>query len=78
MIPDSTLYDEYIDRQKLSEKNPFEYIVPPPLKRGWNNKLRYYAAPFMPIRTHFLNSYEIQSYCFTASKYSKVTAHTIY
>ena len=25
------LYDEYIDRPKLSEqKNPFEYIVPPP------------------------------------------------
>ena len=30
MIPVSTLYDEYIDRPKLSEqKNPFEYIVPP-------------------------------------------------
>ena len=27
--------DEYIDRPKLTEqKNPFEYIVPPPLK--WN------------------------------------------
>ena len=32
MIPLTFLYDEYIDRPKLSEqkKNPFEYIVPPP------------------------------------------------
>ena len=31
MIPVSTLYGEYIDRPKLTEqKNPFEYIVPPP------------------------------------------------
>ena len=31
MIPVSTLYDEYIDRRKLTEqKNPFEEIVPPP------------------------------------------------
>ena len=30
MIPVSTLYDEYIDRPKLTEqKNPFEYVVPP-------------------------------------------------
>ena len=30
MIPVSTLYDEYIDRPKLSEqKNPFQYVVPP-------------------------------------------------
>ena len=36
MIPPTTLYDEYIDRPKLSDKkNPFEYIVPPsPLKWG--------------------------------------------
>ena len=36
MIPLATLYDEYIDRPKLSEqKEPFEYIVPPsPLKWG--------------------------------------------
>ena len=34
MIPLTTLYDDYIDRPKLSEqkKNPFDYIVPPPLK----------------------------------------------
>ena len=33
MITVSTLYDEYIDRPKLTEQkktNPFEYIVPPP------------------------------------------------
>ena len=31
MIPLTFLYDEYIDRPKLPEqKNPFEYIVPPP------------------------------------------------
>ena len=41
MIPVSTLYDEYIDRRKLTEqKNPFEYIVPSPLKRGRNNYWR--------------------------------------
>ena len=32
MIPLTTRYDDYIDGSKLSEKNPFEYIVPPPLK----------------------------------------------
>ena len=31
LIPITTLYDENIDRPKLTEqKNPFEYIVPPP------------------------------------------------
>ena len=31
MIPLKFLYDEYIDWPKFSEqKNPFEYIVPPP------------------------------------------------
>ena len=37
MIPVSFLYDEYIDRPKLTEqkkKNPVEYIVPPPPSRG--------------------------------------------
>ena len=35
MIPVPTLYDEYIDRPKLTEqKNPFEYVVPPPPSRG--------------------------------------------
>ena len=33
MIPLTFLYEEYIDRPKLSEqKNPFEYIVPPPAR----------------------------------------------
>ena len=33
MIPLTTLYDKYIDRQKMTEKkNVFEYIVPPLLK----------------------------------------------
>ena len=31
MIPLTFLYDEYIDRPKLTDqKNPFKYIVPPP------------------------------------------------
>ena len=31
MIPLTFLFNEYIDRPKLSEqKKPFEYIVPPP------------------------------------------------
>ena len=35
MVPVSTLYDEYIDRPKLTEqKNPVEYIVPPRPSRG--------------------------------------------
>ena len=28
MIPLATLFDEYIDRPKLTEQKPFEYIVP--------------------------------------------------
>ena len=39
MIPLTTLYDEYIDRSKLTEqKNPCKYIVPDPLRGGRNNK----------------------------------------
>ena len=35
MIPLTFLYDEYIDRPKLTEqKKPFEYIVPPPPPNG--------------------------------------------
>ena len=38
------LYDDYIDRPKLSEqKNPFEYIVPHPL--DWVGKLRCKSSP---------------------------------
>ena len=32
MLPLTTLYDDYIDRPKLFEKKPFEYIVPLALK----------------------------------------------
>ena len=39
MIPLTTLYDEYIDRPKLPEKKPVEYIVPlSPLKWGSEQK----------------------------------------
>ena len=41
MIPLTILYDEYIDWPKLTEqKNPFEYIVPPPPPHKWGrNKI---------------------------------------
>ena len=46
MTPVSTLYDEYIDRPKLTEqKNPFEYIVPPP-SRGVGTKSK---SPFFNV-----------------------------
>ena len=37
MIPLTILYDEYIDRPKLTEqkKNPVEYIVPPGIKNSF-------------------------------------------
>ena len=39
MIPLTFLYDEYIDRPKLSEqKNPFDYIVPPPISEVGKKK----------------------------------------
>ena len=35
IIPLTTLYNEYIDRPKLSEqKKPVDYIVPPPSQEG--------------------------------------------
>ena len=38
MISLRTLYDDYIDRLKLTqEKNQFVYIVAPPTKVGRNN-----------------------------------------
>ena len=54
MIPVSTLYDDYIDRPKLTEqKKPFEYIVPPPpLKRGRNKK---------SMNSFFQRDYELSS-----------------
>ena len=49
MILVSTLYDEYIDRPKLTEqkkKNPVEYIVPPPSRGvGTTSKLLCKQAP---------------------------------
>ena len=46
MIPLTTLYNDYIDRPKLTEqKNPFEYIVPPPLK--WVGSMKQYDWPKM-------------------------------
>ena len=37
MIPLTFLYDKYINRPNMSEqKNPFEYIAPPPNKWGQN------------------------------------------
>ena len=40
MIPVSTLYDEYIDRQELSEqKKPIWVYSSSPLKMGRNNNL---------------------------------------
>ena len=47
MMPLTTLYDDYIDRPKLSEhkKNPFGYIVPPPPKWVVTNTL------FIPLFT---------------------------
>ena len=32
MIPLTTLYDDHSDWPKVTEKNPFEYIVPLPLR----------------------------------------------
>ena len=54
MIPVSTLYDEYIDRPKLSEQEkPFEYIVPPPPPPR-NNKARA-VGTIKPINGFILN-----------------------
>ena len=40
MIPVSTLYDEYIDRRKLTEqKKPIWVYSSSPLKRGRNKKV---------------------------------------
>ena len=50
MIPLTFLYDEYIDRPKLTEqKNPFEYIVPPPTS-GSEQKSKYII---FNIKIHF-------------------------
>ena len=47
MIPVSTLFDEYIDRPKLTEqKNPFEYIVPPPPPHEGSEQLIVFELKF--------------------------------
>ena len=55
MIPLIFLCDEYIDRPKLTEqKNPFEYIVPPPpLQWARNNYGRFSLSVFLKLKTHF-------------------------
>ena len=35
MMPLTTLYDEYIDRRKLTEQNPIWVYGLPPTKVGW-------------------------------------------
>ena len=46
ILPLSFLYDEYIDRPKLTEQKPISVLVPPPLKwsRNKNCMLWYYAT----------------------------------
>ena len=45
MIPVSALYDEYIDRPKLTEqKKTHEYIVPPP-SREVGTKIKILSKP---------------------------------
>ena len=45
MIPLIFLYYEYIDRPKLTEqKNPFEYIVPPPKRGGTIKKVKFSSS----------------------------------
>ena len=48
MIPLTNLYEEYIDRPKCSEqKNPFEYIVPPPTSGVGTKKLQKMESKLM-------------------------------
>ena len=55
MILVSTLYDEYIDRPKVSEqKNPFEYIVPPPSRGVGTIKLKICETNDELLRQEFL------------------------
>ena len=57
MIPVSTLYDEYIERRKFTEqKNPFEYIVPPP-SRGSEQKSE--ISDFSGFQCYSLKQYYV-------------------
>ena len=51
MTPLIILYDEYIDRPKLTEqKNPLEYTVPPlPLK--WGSEELNFLARFRTLKS---------------------------
>ena len=52
MILVSTLYDEYIDRPKLTEqKKPFEYIAPSPSRGARTIKVNVYG-PFYGINLY--------------------------
>ena len=66
MIPVSTLYDEYIDRPKLSkQKKPFEFTVPPQEGSEQKDYVRYFSCQ----NAKFLTSQRIsfvktnRSYC---------------
>ena len=52
MIPLTFLYDEYIDRPKLSEKKPFEYIVTPP-QVGSEQNLYQIRSLNLTMRDHY-------------------------
>ena len=58
MIPLTTLYDKYIDRSKLTEEKPFEYIVPPP-SRGSEQKMRIFPAIRFSIQNYALRGYMV-------------------
>ena len=58
MIPLTFLYDEFIDRPKLSEqKKPFEYIVPPPTS-GVGTTIYCLHLIFYKFGTKFVKSAE--------------------
>ena len=66
MIPVSTLYHEYIGRPKLTEqKNPFEYIVPPPPSRGVEtkneNRLNFGTLIGIFLKTNFRKKFNKHS-----------------
>ena len=53
MIPLTNLYNEYIDRPKLTEqKKPAEYIVPPPTTSGFGT-----IKQWKEKKDNFLNYY---------------------
>ena len=57
MIPLTFLCDEYIDRPKLTEqKNPFEYIVPPPPTSGVGTKNKMTVLNFSSAIIHGANN----------------------